>query len=147
MHHEIYRADVDAQFHRGGCYQHFQFAGLQFLLGGKAVILAHAAVVRTYGVLPQPLRQRQCQAFRQAPGVDEYQRRVVGSNQLHQALVQLFPDLVTHQGGQWRTRYLDTDINLSPKAGVHDFTGHWRQGAIGIAHQVARHRRDGLLGG
>ena len=56
LHHQIHRADVDAQLQRRGAHQRRQVARLERLLQGQARLLGHAAVVRAdwVGMRPAP---------------------------------------------------------------------------------------------
>ena len=102
--HQVDRADIDAQFERGGGHHRAQFAVLEAPLGLQAQGARQAAVVRQHGIFAQPLGQVMRHALGQAARVDEDQGGAVLADQLGHAVVDLAPHFVAGHGAQFVAR-------------------------------------------
>ena len=118
--HQIHIADVDAEFQRRGRHQRFEFAALQPLLGGQALFLRQAAVMRGDRRLAQAIRQLARYALGHASRVDEHQRGAVRLDQLHQLVVDLLPDVGGHHRFQRRLWHFKPQIAWALMAGIDD---------------------------
>src|SRR5262245_36406869 len=84
---EIDIADVDAEFERRGGDQRLELALFEPVLGGEALLLAEAAVMRHRLVRRQPVGEMACNALGKAAGVDEDKRRPVRFDQARKPVV------------------------------------------------------------
>ena len=91
LHHQIDRADIDAQFERRRGDYGAQIAVLQPRFGFQPRRARQTAMVRSDGVLAQPFRQRVGDAFGKPPRIDEYQRGAMRQDQFGKAVVQSPP--------------------------------------------------------
>src|SRR5690606_1383585 len=88
---EVDVADVDAELERGRRDDGLELPRLQALLGGQAVLLREAAVMRRHGVLAEPLREMPRRTLAEPAGVDEQQRRAMRADQVSELVVDLGP--------------------------------------------------------
>jgi len=98
-------------------------------------------MVGGHGLLTEAFAQVPCQAFGQAPGVDENQRGAVSAGQFGEAVVDQIPYIIGHHRRQWHGRHFDVQVTGAGVADVDDLTR-----AVG-AHQKTRYGFDGFLRG
>ena len=133
---EIDRAHVDAELERRGGDERAQRAGLQQVFDLDALRAGDRSVMRPHERFAGQLVERAGQPLRQAPAVDEDQRRAMGANQLEQPRVDGRPDRrprvadrrgaarqVVGRGRQPRhvlDRHFDRQLQRLLRAGVDD---------------------------
>ena len=141
-------ADVDAEFERRRGHQHFQITALEALLGVEAQLLGQTAVVGGDTFLAEAFAEMARRALGHAPRVDEDQGRAMRLDELGEAVVDRFPDLVRHHRLERHRRHLDGEIARAHMAAVDDRAiGHALRIDMAGADEEARDFLDRLLRG
>ena len=120
LHHEIDRADVDAELERRGRHRALHRARLEPLLGGEPALARHRAVVRHHLALAEALLERVADPLDQPARVDEHQRRVVLPDQLGDAVVDPAHLLERRHRGQLVVGDLDREVDVAAVTAVDD---------------------------
>ena len=118
--HEVDRADVDAEFERGGRDEGAQLAVLEPLLEAHPALLREAAVVARHVLLAEALRELVRDALREPPRVHEHEGRTVLRDQLGDAIVDLAPLLGRRDRPELAPRHLDREVDVALVAEVDD---------------------------
>ena len=121
--HQVHRANVNAQFQRGGGDQRLEFAPFQPVLRLETQFRRETAVMGRSLVRSQPLAQMARDGFRQPPRVDEHQRRSVLLDQFRQPMINLRPDLIRHHCFERRAGQFDGQVQFPLVARVDDCAG------------------------
>ena len=117
---EVDAADVDAELQRGGADERLQVARLEALLDAQAAVARQAAVVARDGLFAEALAQVVGDALREAPRVDEDERRAVGADQAGEAVVDVGPLLLGRDGLEVGRRHFDVEVDVALVAEVDD---------------------------
>ena len=120
---EVDRADIDAQFERGGGDDGLEVAGLEPLLHRVAAILGEGAVMARDVLLAESNAQLVRHALGQRATVDEDQRRPMLHDQLSQTVVHRAPVLVCGERRQRRLGRFNPQGQLASMAQVEDAAG------------------------
>ena len=118
--HQVDVADIDAELERSRGDNDRDVAALQALLGQQARLPGQAAVVGGHLALAQPLAQLMGNAFDEAAGVDEDDRRPMGLHLGNDPLVDLVPQLVGRDRPQLLVWDVDGEVHRPPMADVDD---------------------------
>ena len=140
---EIDVADIDTELERGRRDERAQLAGLELALGVEPMLLGETAVMRRHDVLAEALGEVPRGALGEPTRIDEDERRLVGTDQLGEPIVDLGPDLVGHDRLERRARQLEREIALAHMTLVDDRAigvGPTRQV---LGHPIERLRRRG----
>src|SRR5216684_7344029 len=139
---EVDAADIDAELQRRGGDQRAYFSGFEFLFRGEAQLARQASVVGSYRIASETFRQMMGDALRQAPRVDEDQRRRMLPGELGDAVVNFAPHLIRGNRAKLAARNFDGDVHLALVADVY----YGWCGAFGAGEEVSDHF-DWLLRG
>jgi hypothetical protein len=144
--YEVDVADVDAKLQRCGRHQHLQLTALQALLGIEAMLARETAVMGSYRLGIESLRQMTRDALRQTSRVHEHQRRTVLAHELRELVVDLRPDLVRHHCFERSIGQLDREVAMTLVTAVHDATASVTSGVQALrADQQSRNIGDRFL--
>ena len=135
-------ADVNSQFEGSRRHQHTRFTRLQFPLRFQSQLTRQASMVGSYRLLAQAFRQVVGHAFCQTAGVHEDQGGTMTAGKGGEPVIDLFPHFIRGNCSQFAVRNLNSQIERTAVAHVHD-RGFWPAGA----HQEASHQFNRLLGG
>ncbi len=139
---EVDAADIDAELQRRGGDQRAYFSGFEFLFRGEAQLARQTSVVGSYRIASETFRQMMGDTLRQAPRVDEDQRRRMLPGELGDAVVNFAPHLIRGNRAKLAARNFDGDVHLALVADVYDRG----RGALGTGEEVSDHF-DWLLRG
>ena len=117
---KVDRSNVDAEFERGGRDQDFYLAFFQLALGLETQLARQASVMCGDIFLAKALAELMGNAFGQAPGVDEDERRAVRLDELDDALVNLVPHFVRGNRAEFRGGNFNSEVKLPFMADIND---------------------------
>ena len=148
--HPFHRADVDPEFQGSGCHQGAEFARTQLGLHAQAALPGKTPVMGRNPAIAQLLAELVRQPLRHAAGVDEDQRRPVSAHLSRDLLQHIVHLLRRSDCLHLAFREFQAQIEGTAMPDIHDLTA-WSailpRALRSGAHQEARHRLDGALGG
>ena len=136
-------ADIDAELERRRGYQHLELAFAQTVFGVRRT--SCAAVVGSDAIIAKALGQLMRHPLGKAPGVHRDQRRAMRLDQMHEAIVDFFPDLMRHHGFERRTRNFDREVHRALVALVDDDAGTIGQKPRDLLDRLLRRRKSDAL--